>query len=472
MTSPLGMSLAQASAALARREISALELVDAAILRAGQINPALNAFVRIDAQAARSLASDSDHTRATGTPRSALEGIPMAHKDMFHRAGIANSCGARVRQPLPQSTATVLRQLDAAGAVQFGVLHMAEFAFGPTGHNWSIGHCRNPWNPARITGGSSSGPAAAVAARACFAALGSDTGASIRLPASMNGITGLKTSYGRVSRAAAMPLSFSLDTVGPLARSAYDCAMVLQAIAGHDPSDPTSSRAAVPDYLRHIGDSVRGLRVGVPTRYFTQGVDAAIDLRMQASLDVLRGLGCVLVPVDPGDMAAANTAGILVTAAEAAAQHAALLRSQGDLYARQVRIRVERGYAISAPQYLDALRYRGLALAAFTEAVFSRVDVLHAPVVPVPTPDILATDIQDGPALDPLLGDLTRFLRPINYLGLPALALPGGFLDDGMPVGFQLIGRPFREDQLLQLGHAYQSATDWHHRAPPENFNP
>ena len=469
MTELLTMSLAQASLALDERKVSSLELVDALIARAEQINPQINAFLRIDAEQARAAAQQADLERAKGQRRGPLHGLPLAHKDMFYRAGIASSCGSKVKLPVPTSTAGALQRLDSAGAIQFGVLNLTEFAFGPTGHNWAFGHCRNPWDTARITGGSSSGAAASVAARANFGALGSDTGASVRLPACLNGVTGLKTSYGRVSRAGAMGLSFSLDTVGPLARSAYDCALLLNAIAGPDPLDPTTQGHAVQDYVQGINASVRGLRVGVPTHYFNERVDPRIQALMQQSQDTLQSLGCVLVPVDVGDMAAANAAASLLTISEAASFHANLLREQAERYSKPVRMRIERGFAVSAPQYLDALRYRGPALDQFCKNVFSKVDVLHAPVVPIATPQVDASAELAGASWDALLGELTRFSRPINYLGLPSLALPAGFLDDGLPSGMQLVGKPFAEALLLRLGHAYQQATDWHTRVPSIN---
>jgi aspartyl-tRNA(Asn)/glutamyl-tRNA(Gln) amidotransferase subunit A len=264
-----------------------------------------------------------------------------------------------------------------------------------------------------------------------------------------------------------MGLSSTLDTIGPLARSAYDCAMVMNAIAGPDAADPTTGHIEPPDYLSRIDDSVRGVRVGVPVNYFTEGVDPEIDRVLQRSLIALRDLGCILVPVLLPDLAAADAAGSLITACEAAALHASLLREQGDLYARQVRIRIERGFSVPAPVYLNALRYRGVAMKQFMDAVFSKVDVLHTPSLPVQTPEIAATDIQSGPDMDRLLGQLTRFARPFNYLGLPALALPAGFSREGMPVSMQLAGRPFSEDLLLRLGHAFQSSTPWHEAAPP-----
>jgi aspartyl-tRNA(Asn)/glutamyl-tRNA(Gln) amidotransferase subunit A len=465
--SAIHLSLSEACAALAKKEVSSLELLDLTLQRVEEINPRLNAVLRTDPETARTQAVALDAERASGQVRGPLHGIPMAHKDMFYRAGVTSSCGARVVTPVPTVTSTALSRLDEAGAVQFGVLNMAEFAFGPTGHNWSVGHCRNPWSTERVTGGSSSGSAASVAARLAFAALGSDTGASIRVPAAFCGVTGLKTSHGRVSRAGAMGLSFSLDTVGPLARSALDCALVMNAIAGPDGADPSTWQTEKVDFVAGITQSVKGLRVGVPTSYFPEGVDAEIDAALQQSLAALRDLGCVMVPVELPDMVAIDAAGTLITACEVAALHATMIAEQGELYARQVRLRIERGFAVSGVHYVNALRYRGVAMKQFVDQVFSRADVLHVPVVSMQTPEIAATDIESGPEMDRLIGTLTRLARPFNYLGLPSLALPAGRTRDGMPIGMQLAGRPYGEALLLRLGHAFQCITDWHKGAPP-----
>jgi aspartyl-tRNA(Asn)/glutamyl-tRNA(Gln) amidotransferase subunit A len=463
----MDLSLAQAAAALAAGTLSSLELVDAALARAQAVNPQLNAFLRLDADSARAQARAADAERARGYRRGPLHGVPMAHKDMFFRAGVASSCGTHVKLPLPTTTATVLSRLDAAGALQFGVLNMAAFAVGPTGHNAAVGHCRNPWNTERISGGSSSGSGASVAARASFAALGSDTAGSIRIPSALCGITGLKPTQGRVSRAGAMPFSFTLDTIGPLARSAYDCAMMMNAIAGPDAADTTSAQVDTPDYLHRIGQPVQGLRVGVPMNYFTEGIAPEVDRVLQDSLSALRELGCMIVPVDIPDLAAADAAAGMIISCEGAALHAALMQEQGELYGTQMKARLERGFAIPAPRYLDALRYRNVAAVQFIDAVFSKVDVLHTPLIPINTPEIATSDVTSGAAMDTLITQLTRFTRPFNYLGLPALALPVGCAGDGMPLSMQLVGRPFSEDLLLRLGHAFQCATDWHVRAPP-----
>jgi aspartyl-tRNA(Asn)/glutamyl-tRNA(Gln) amidotransferase subunit A len=463
-----GLTLTEVAARIRQREVSATEVLDAVLARAKAVQPKLNCFLRIDEELARSAAKLADADLARGHVRGPLHGVPLAHKDMFYRAGVPSSCGSRVRGREPESaTATALKRLDAAGAIQFGVLHMAEFAYGPTGHNHHDGPCRNPWNTAHVTGGSSSGSGASVAARAGFAALGSDTGGSVRLPAAICGITGLKVTYGRISRAGAMPLSFSMDSIGPLARSAADCAALLAVLAGPDPADPTASGEAVPDYPARLHLPVKGLRVGVPTTYFTDDMDPGVGAALTESIKALESLGCVIVPVTlPAEMAAIDAAGTHLIAAEAAAYHGNWLRTRPQGYSPQVRARLERGLALPASRYIDALRLRGPAVAAFSKAVFAKVDVLHAPVLPIPTPTIAETDVGGAPTMDRTLALMTRFTRPFNYLGVPSLAVPCGFLASGLPVSMQLVGRPFDEATILALGHAFQQATDWHKREP------
>jgi aspartyl-tRNA(Asn)/glutamyl-tRNA(Gln) amidotransferase subunit A len=462
------LSLAEAGAGLAAKRFAAVELLEAVIQRAGAVQPVLNAFLRIDAERARDAARAVDADRSRGTRLGRLAGVPMAHKDMFYRAGVPSSCGSRIKGRAPESTtATVLERLDAAGAIQFGVLNMNEFAYGPSGHNWHHGHCRNPWNASCIPGGSSSGSAASVAARANFAALGSDTGASIRLPAALCGVTGLKVTYGRVSRAGVMPLSFSMDTIGPIARTAEDCALVLAAIAGDDSRDPTAAGAAVDDYVGALSQSVAGLRVGVATNAFADELSSAGAEAMESTQRTLASLGCPVVPVTLPDLSAWDAAGAQITAAEGATVHAQWLRTRAGDYSAQVRARLERGLAVPAPVYIDALRLRGPALAAFADAVFTRADVLLAPCLPIATPTIAETDVGAGGEMDRTLAALTRYLRPFNYLGLPSLALPAGFAPDRLPLGVQIVGRPFAESLLLRLGHRFQQATDWHRREPP-----
>jgi aspartyl-tRNA(Asn)/glutamyl-tRNA(Gln) amidotransferase subunit A len=391
----------------------------------------------------------------------------MAHKDMYYRRGLVSSCGSRILRERPApATATALERLDAAGALQFAVLNMTEFALGPTGHNWHYGHCRNPWNVERVTGGSSSGTGASVAARANFAGLGSDTGGSIRLPAAFCGTSAIKPTYGRVSRAGAMPLSFSLDTVGPLTRTVEDAALIAQVIAGPDPKDPTCDVRAVPDWLSQLPRPVHGLRIGRPRHHFYDDCDAGIAAAMEASLETFRKLGASVVDVDIPDLGPYTAAGALISAAEASAYHGQWLRSRAADYSDQVRGRLLQGLAIPASAYIDALRMRGAALAEFCDQVFSKVDVLHGPVLSIPTPTIAETDLGWSERAAEVLARITRLTRPGSYLGLPTVCANAGFTREGMPIGMQLITPPFDEATALRAGDAFQRATDWHLRAP------
>ena len=461
------MTLAEAAAALRARRVSAVELLQAQIARARAVQPAINAFIRIDEEPAMAQARALDSEAARGHFRGPLHGVPMAHKDMFYRTGLVTTCGSAIRRDVrANTTATALERLDAAGAIDFGTLNMAEFAYGPTGHNVHVGAARNPWNTAHITGGSSSGSGAAVAARATFGALGSDTGGSVRLPASLCGVTGLKVSYGRVSRAGAMPLSYSMDTVGPLARTALDCALMLQVLAGADPRDPTTPAQPVPDYAARLQQPLGGLRVGVPNQFFHDDLDPVVARCIDEARKVLTSLGCRVIPVDLPDMRAAEVAATHVIAAEAATLHGNWLRTRPQDYSPQVRARLMRGLAVPASRYIDALRLRGELLQRFLSEVFNQVDVLHMPSLAIPTPTLAETDVGGGARMDRILALLTRLQRPLNFLGLPSIALPCGLTPNGMPVGMQLAGRPFAEDVILHLAHAFQQVTPWHARQP------
>ncbi len=461
------MTLAEAAAALRARRVSAVELLQAQLARARAVQPAINAFIRIDEEPAMAQARALDSEAARGHFRGPLHGIPMAHKDMFYRTGLVTTCGSAIRRDVrADTTATALDRLDAAGAIDFGTLNMAEFAYGPTGHNVHFGPARNPWNTAYITGGSSSGSGAAVAARATFGALGSDTGGSVRLPASLCGVTGLKVGYGRVSRAGAMPLSFSMDTIGPLARTALDCALMLQVLAGADPRDPTTPAQSVPDYGSRLRQPLSGLRMGVPNQFFHDDLDPVVARCIDEARRVLASMGCRIIPVDLPDMRAAEIAATHVIAAEAATLHGNWLRTRPQDYSAQVRARLMRGLAVPASRYIDALRLRGELLQRFLSEVFNQVDVLHIPSLAIPTPTLAETDVGGGARMDRILALLTRLQRPLNFLGLPSIALPCGESANGMPVGMQFAGRPFAEDVILHLAHAFQQATPWHARAP------
>lgn len=461
------LGLTAAAEAIAARRITATTATEACLARIDAWQPALNAFITLDAEGALAAAHAADAALADGARPGPLHGVPLAHKDMFYRAGRPSTGGSAIRRDfVPDETATVLNRLDAAGAIDLGTLNMAEFAAGPTGHNVHFGDCRNPWNTDHITGGSSSGSGAGVAARLFFGALGSDTGGSVRLPAAACGITGIKPTWGRISRFGCLPRAWSLDCMGPLVRSARDAARMLGVLAGPDPRDPTASPLPVPDYEAGIAAGIAGMRIGVPRGAYREGVSAEVDAAHEESLAVLRALGAEIVDIALPDFAPLQDLGNILSKSEAAAAHLDWMLSRPDAYSPQVHSRTQGGMHVPAALYLRALARRGAVLQDFAARVFDKADMLHAPIIPVPVPTRAETDVQDAANVPAMVGALTRFTRPFNYLGLPSLALPCGFSGNGLPIAFQLVGRPFAEARLLQAGHAYQEATDWHLRAP------
>jgi aspartyl-tRNA(Asn)/glutamyl-tRNA(Gln) amidotransferase subunit A len=465
VSDPALLTLTQAAAAIRARSLSSVELVNALIARIETWQPKLNAFVRIDAEGALAAAAEADRALARGEARGGLHGVPLAHKDMYYFAGKLAECGSKVRKGfIPDVTSTACERLASAGAIHLGALHMAEFAYGPTGHNAHLGPARNAFDRERITGGSSSGSGTAVAARLVPAALGSDTGGSIRLPAHFCGVTGLKPTNNRVSRAGAMPLSFTLDTVGPLARTAEDCGLILQLTGGPDPRDPTVDRAPAWDEAA-ARRPAEGLTIGVPKSFYVDDLTPEVAATLDATIATLTALGCKVVEVKLPDQAVLSAAALIVLAVEAASYHAPWLRTRAGDYGPQVRSRLENGLAYSGVDYLEALRWRAVALAEHLAAI-GDVDVILAPASRMAAPTIAETDVGGGPGAEAAIQAITRFMRPVNYLGLPVLVVPAGTTPTGLPIGMQLIGRPFGDETLVALGHAFQAVTDHHERMP------
>ena len=463
---PALMSLVAVAKAIAEKHVSSHEVTRSCLNRIAEWQPKLNAFMTVEAEAALKTADEADAALARGQNRGALHGVPLAHKDMYYDAGKVVTCGSQIRRDfVPNTTSTALQRLKDAGQIRLGSLQMVEFAYGPTGHNVHYGAVRNPFATDHITGGSSSGSGSAVAARLSFAALGSDTGGSIRMPAHFCGVTGLKTTYGRISRAGAMPLSQSLDTVGPLARTAEDCALLLGLMAGADPEDPTCSTAEVPNYMAATMGSVKGLKIGVPTSFYVDDLDAEVAKALDDTIATLKREGADIVRIELPDQRQLTAACQLVLATEAAAYHKRWLIERPQDYGPQVLMRLQNGLAIPGVSYLEALRWRGPALAAHVSAT-ARVDAVLAPVAPVPAPTLAESDVGNSAGAEAVIQRLTRFTRPINYLGLPSLAVPAGFTQKGLPVGMQLIGRSFDEATLVRIGAAFQRATDFHARLP------
>jgi len=462
------LTLAEAAAGVAAGAFTAMELAEAALARIAAVNPKLNAFIRVEEETARAGAAAVDAQRAAGRPLAPLAGVPLAHKDMIYRAGGLTTCGSRIRRAFrPETTSTAFARLAAAGATYLGGLNMAEFAMGPTGHNEHFGPCRNPWDTARITGGSSSGSGSATGGRLCFGALGSDTGGSIRLPAGFCNLAGMKPTQTRVSRFGVMGLSFSLDNVGPLTRTVLDNALMLAAIAGHDPLDPTSARIPAPDYAAAArAPRASGVRIGVARGFFEQDADEAALAARDSALSALAAAGARPVEVEIGDMARIADLSAPLTAAEGATLHAHWLRERRQDYGAQMLARVEAGFRFSAVDYLSAQQLRPRIVEEFVRRVFGECDALLAPTFNIATPTIEETDVGSSQGFEHVLARISRCTRPFNYLTLPALALPTPDTVAGMPGSIQLVGRPFAEAALYRLGAAYEAETGFSSRKP------
>ncbi|WP_207540393.1 amidase [Sabulicella rubraurantiaca] len=463
----LELSLCEAAEKIRAKEVTSTELVRAALQRAKQAHAAANCFIAIEEEDALEAAARADEAVECGDQLGPLHGVPLAHKDMFYRAGRVTTGGSRLLSDYrPDATATVVTKMEAAGAIWLGALNMSEFAANPTGQNESFGDCRNAWDQDRISGGSSSGSGVAVALRACFGSLGSDTGGSVRLPAALNGVVGLRPTYGRVSRHGILPRTWSMDTVGPLARTARDCARLLAVIAGADSNDASCSSMKVPAYEKQLTGCIKGLRIAVAVNYFQDGAAAEVLEGMTQSLQVLAKLGAEIVEVAVPDPERLYHLGNLISQVEAAAIHSDLLQKFRDEYPLVLKTRMESGFYLPAVDYLAALSARSRLASEFAEAVFSQADVLHVPTIGITAPTFEDTSPKSSADVFPLLARTARNTRPFSTIGMPALSVPAGFSSEGLPIAFQLVGRPYAEGLLLRVADAYQCATSWHQRAP------
>ena len=459
------MNLKDLAAAIKRRKVSSVEVTRALLARIDQWQPALNAFARVEAEDALKAAKAADRALAAGKAKGPLHGVPVAHKDMYYSKGKLAECGSKIRKGwIAPATATAVERLEAAGTFRLGAVNMVEFAYGPTGHNVHTDNVRNPWDQTRITGGSSSGSGSAVAARLVPFALGSDTGGSIRMPAHFCGTSGFKSTNGRVSRANAMPLSFTLDTVGPLAQTAEDCAIVLSVIAGPDPLDPTTALAPKWD-AKAMKRGPKGMTIGIPKSFYVDDLEPDVAKALDDAIAVFKKLGVKVIQVELPDQVMVAAAALIVLAVEAATYHAPWLRTRPDDYGAQVRNRLQNGLAYSAVEYLEALRWRAHALEAHLAAI-GKCDAVLAPASRAVASTLTETDVAGATNAEAIIQGITRFMRPVNYLGLPALVVPAGFGQHGMPIGLQLIGRPFNDEIVAALGIAFQGATDHHQKVP------
>ncbi len=445
---------------------SSLELTQAALQSAKRLNPALNAFLVILEESALARARQMDQERATGHLRGPLHGIPIAVKDVFCTKGVRTTCGSKIlADHVPDHDAAVVEKLHAAGAVLIGKTGMHEFAYGITSNNPHFGAVRNPWNTDCIPGGSSGGSGAAVAAESVFMAMGSDTGGSIRIPAAYCGTVGIKPTTGRVSRYGVMPLDFTLDHMGPLTRTVRDAAVCLQAIAGHDGRDESSSRQEVPNFVPDASPSVKGLRIGVPENFYYDHIHPDVERNVRAMIATAAELGAVLVPVRVPDIAALNAVGRVILLSEATATMSNFLDRREDIGADVLTL-LDQGRLMSAADYINAQRLRRLFQQEFAK-LWGHADCLLTPTTPNPAPRIGQTTVELGDAMEDVRLASTRLVRGINVLGLPALSLPCGLTRDGMPSSVQLIGQPFDEVTLFRLGAALEDATSHHNLRPP-----
>ncbi|WP_174426984.1 amidase [Cupriavidus basilensis] len=467
MTDPTLLSVAELRMALSHRRLSPSALVQACLRRAAAAHAATHCFAALDDAGALARAIRLETHSAHSAARAPLWGIPFAHKDVLSDPARAPRAGSLfddlIDDPVAaRRPAAVLEALHLSGAIGLGATALDELSYGATGLNDHYGHCRNPWDPRCITGGSSGGAAAAVAARAVPFAIAADTGGSIRIPASMCGVVGLKPTWGRLSTRGAVPLSPSQDTLGIIARTARDCAAVLDAL------DPTAARVTTFDRISDLRSPLAGLRIGIARHPFfeiTHDDGASVIAR---ALLAFESLGASLHEQTVPGVEACDTAATVLTWREAIALHGERLRSHADRLARATRLRLETALAAGPDDYARALAYRPLALRRFVDHVFSACDVLVAPSVAVPTPRI-ASVAQDAAQAVRVTTSLLRANRCISYLGLPAVSLPVGFTPDGLPVGLQLIGRPWAEGTLLDACAAFQQATSWHRIEPVLN---
>ncbi len=460
-----GLTIADAEARLARREVSSRELVEAVLQQAAQTEPLVHAFAHLSPESALAQADRVDSELKRGTRRGPLAGIPIAFKDLVYTTDAPTEAGSRVLEGwVPDFDAEVIGRLREAGAVVLGKTHTHEFAYGV-----NIPPTRNPWRLDCYPGGSSAGSGAAVAARSAFGAIGTDGGGSIRCPASVNGVVGLKPTNGRVSRRGVVPMSSTFDTVGPLTRTVDDCAILLNAMAGYDPGDPISLLEPVPDFRDGLQGGVRGLRLGVERDFFFNArLDADVRRAAEGALDFFVAEGAQIVELSIPGLELAVAIAMPPILSDTTAYHHDWIRERADRYEPATRVMIELGELIPATHYVTAQRARSFLRERVRAAFEShRLDAMFAPTLPRPTVPVeeVGLDLTEGAGETPG-SSYFRHCVTANIVGVPALSFPGGFSSAELPIGLALFGRPFQEARLLQIARAYEAAHPFHERAP------
>jgi aspartyl-tRNA(Asn)/glutamyl-tRNA(Gln) amidotransferase subunit A len=455
MDTPL--TITTAIDALHRQKTTAQELADACHRQIERLNPTLNAFITV-LQPEEALKVQSP--AGTGPLTKALRGIPIAVKDLFDTAGICTTAGSTFfADNVPDTDAFVVSKLKESGAIIMGKTNTHEIALGVTGNNPHYGTAHNPWDTTRIPGGSSSGSAIAVATGMALGALGTDTGGSIRIPASLCGVVGLKPTYGRVSLRGVFPLSWNLDHVGPLTHCVRDAALVLQVISVYDPIDPGSIKMITGDYLGHLVDDMQGRKIALGVGEFIEGSDPEVWEAIQAAMRVFESMGCRIQKVNVDWMREAALANKTMTQSDGAAVHRDRLKEHPEMFGEDIRRRLQDGAKTTSTEYILARRTQA-EIRKRCELFFESYDLLITPTTPIAAPTIEGNDAVEQ------AGRLTRFTAPFNLAGLPALSVPCGFTKDGLPIGMQIVAAAWKDAKVLNAGYAYEQATNWLTRIP------
>ena len=456
------LSASELSHLIKDREVSCVEVTQTHLERCEALEPVLNSFITFMPEAALEAARQADAEIAAGQYRGPLHGIPIGLKDLFYVKGVKNTSGIRIYDGFtPDFDSDAAARFQAAGAVLLGKLNLHPLAYGPQGENPDYGDMHNPWDPSRIAGGSSGGSGSATASGQCVLSMGTDTGGSVRIPSSLCGLVGLKPTFGRLSVHGVTTLSWSLDHPGPMTRTVEDCALAMNALTGHDPK-----RSASPDYTAGLTEGIKGLRIGVVKEFFEEPLDPQVELAVRSALETLEDLGADVREASWPIHRHSVSISTAIIMAESAAFHRKLLASRGPDLPPAVRLRLEAGLFVSGADYVEAQRARTLFLEE-TSRIFEDFDILAGPTLPITAHAIGAGEVKIGDVTLASTLALTQYTRPFNLNGNPAVTVPCGFSDEGLPIGLQLAGRPFDEVTVLRAAYAYEQATDWHKRRPP-----
>jgi aspartyl-tRNA(Asn)/glutamyl-tRNA(Gln) amidotransferase subunit A len=452
----LGWDLFTLSNAIRNKQVSPKEVTGTLLERIEAVNPKINAYITVLFEEAMESAAKAEQEIASGNWKGPLHGVPIGIKDIIYTKNIKTTMGSKIYNDfIPDYDAAVVERLRQAGAVIVGKTNTHQFAYGSTGDRSFFGPVRNPLNPAKMSGGSSSGSAAAVAAGLCYGALGTDSGGSIRIPSALCGIVGMKPTFGRVSKYGVYPLSWSLDHIGPMTRTVQDNAVLLNALSGYDNRDPYSVRTETEDFTRLISQGIKGSIICVPSSFYFEGLDAEVERKMDEALEVLKRLGAEIRKVDIGNIREISLAQQMTIRSEAFTVHEEMLKNQPDKYEEEVKERLLTGEAVKASEYVRAQQIR-LAGAREFRKVLTETDVILTPSVPILPPNLEQREVTINGETLQVRECLTRFNGPTNLIGFPSISIPCGFSASGLPIGIQFIGKPYDEANLYRFAYAFE----------------